>query len=45
MQDIDGNELAAKRLGGFSKFMEAKYNKIVEENNKKEAALKAKSKF
>ena len=45
MQDIDGNEQVAKRLGGFSKFMEAKYNNIIEENNKKEAALKAKSKF
>ncbi|MDA8614033.1 hypothetical protein N9L51_04110 [Gammaproteobacteria bacterium] len=45
MQNIDGNELAAKRLGGFSKFMEAKYNKIIDEKNKKEAALKAKSKF
>ena len=45
MQNIDANELAAKRLGGFSKFMEAKYKKILDEKNKKEAALKAKVKF
>jgi hypothetical protein len=44
-QGVDPNELIAKRLGAFSKFMESKYNRILDDKQKKEAALKAKSKF